>query len=92
MKPNIWAIEKRLSFEELASKLDKYNDLYAGRLVILRKNGDHYRISHFSTLNENGKAEFAVNYHPYSPSQERDYHKIRHTRPAREFFDGRFSY
>jgi len=65
--------------------------MYAGRFVVLNKNGDQSRISHFSILNHNGKAEYAVNYHPYSPARERDF-KIKHTRRAREFFDGRFSY
>ena len=92
VKPKIWAIEKRLSFEELNAKLDEYNDMFAGRLVVLKKNGDHYRISHFSVLNHNGKAEYAVNYHPFNNGTKHDHVKIRHTRPAREFFDGRFSY
>ncbi|MFS0817095.1 hypothetical protein ABC382_08945 [Lysinibacillus sp. 1P01SD] len=41
VKTKIWVIEKRLSFEELNAKLDEYNDMFAGRLVVLKKNGDY---------------------------------------------------
>ena len=91
-KPNIWLIEERLSFKEIDSTLDEYNEKYAGRLVILKKDGAYYRITHFSILSRNGKAEYAINYHPFNNETKHDYVKIRHTRPAIEFFDGRFIY
>lgn len=90
VKPEIWAIEKCFSFEELIVQLDEYNDVYTGRVVVSNESGDRYRIGHFGVLNYNGKAEYAVNYYPYSPVQERDLCKIRHIKPAKEFFDGRF--
>jgi hypothetical protein len=87
---NPWAIKDRLSHEKLQAKLNAFNDEYAGRLVKHLASQGCYRISHFSVLNENSTAEYAVNYHPFDESLKRDYEKIKHTRPAREFFDGRF--
>lgn len=92
VKTNIWRIDNRLFQEELIAKLDEYNDDYAGRIIVLGKNGEQYYISHFSVLNHNGLAEYAVNYHPFSPNQKQKYHKIINTIPASDFFDGRFSF
>ena len=88
--PNEWIIEERLSHDKLQAKLNVFNDEYAGRLAKHIKSQGCYRISHFSVLNKDGKAEYAVNYHPFDESLRRDYEKIKHTRPANEFFDGRF--
>ena len=91
-QPHSWIIERRLSNKEIDEKLKELNDMYAGRLVVLNKNGDNYRITHFSILNHSGMAEYAVNYHPYCKVNERDYPTNKHTRSAREFFDGRYSF
>lgn len=85
-----WSIKKRLPSEEIEKNLARLNNNYSGKLVQLKFNGDNYRISHFSILSHNQTAEYAVNYHPYSPTQQRDFYNEKHTRPAREFFDGRF--
>ncbi|MFC0188446.1 hypothetical protein ACFFJY_09125 [Fictibacillus aquaticus] len=87
-----WAIKERLSHIKLQEKLNSLNGEFAGRLVKHVESEECYRISHFSVLNENSTAEYAVNYHPFDELLERDRVKIKHTRPAREFFDGRFIY
>ena len=87
---NPWGITERLSHTDLQAKLNYFNDKYAGQLTKHVKSQGCYRIDNFSVLNMNGAAEYAVNYHPYDESTNKDYEKIKHTRPAREFFDGRF--
>ena len=86
---NKYVINERLPLEELQANLEAYNEIYAGSLVVSKKDNEMYCISHFSVLNHSGKAEYAVNYYPYSSIH--DYSKINHTKPAQEFFDGRFS-
>ena len=89
-EPNKWEITERLSNKELQAKLTKFNDEFGGHLVRHINSQGAYRIDFFSVLNKNGKAEIAVNYHPYDENTQKDYPKVNHTRPAREFFDGRF--
>lgn len=89
-EPSKWEITERLSNKDLQNKLTKLNDEFGGHLVRHIKTQGAYRIDFFSVLNINSKAEIAVNYHPYDENIQKDYHKVNHTRPAREFFDGRF--
>lgn len=87
---NQWLIHTRLPNKTLQAKLNEFDEEYARRLIRHVKLGGCYRISHFSVLNEKGTGQYAVNYHPFDETTKRDFPRIRHTRPAHEFFDGRF--
>ncbi|MCL1700792.1 hypothetical protein [Lysinibacillus sp. Bpr_S20] len=89
---NEWTISKRVSVEQIKGKLNALNDEHAGNLVRHKATTNLYRITHFSVLNENGRAEYAVNYHPFDENTLCDHEKVKFTRPASEFFDGRFEF
>ncbi|MGF0347704.1 hypothetical protein ACQR3P_29105 [Rhodococcus sp. IEGM1300] len=91
IEPNPYSLTRRLSRGDVSLLLDSYNDDYSGNLVRHVKTGGVYRIDHFSLLNANGSSEIVVNYHLYDQAEQRDHNKVRYTRPASEFFDGRFS-
>lgn len=88
-KNDKWVISERLSHEEIKAKLRELDEQYSGKIVRHTKTNGLYRIWYFSVLNQNGTAEIAVNYHPYDLT-ESDIFEVKFTRPAREFFDGRF--
>ena|SRR6185312_13810436 len=85
-----YEIFERLPENELRVKLYTLNKKYSGKLIEHIKSDKWYRISHLSILNHDGVAEYAVNYHPYHEDTGTDASDIKYTRPAREFFDGRF--
>ena len=87
---NQYQIDGRLSYEQIENELRERDKAYAGRIVVLVKNGEAYRIERWSILNHNGIAEYAVHYHPVDLITNRDFTNVKHTRPARELFDGRF--
>lgn len=89
---NPWEIKKRLPSYKIQAKLAALTDEYSGRLVKHLKSQGIYRITHFTVLNKEGMAEYAVNYHPYDENTKQDYERVKYTRPAKEFFDGRFIY
>ncbi|MBM7715361.1 hypothetical protein MXL46_11330 [Heyndrickxia sporothermodurans] len=88
MSVNDWVITQRLTKEELTKRLMNLHNRFAGN-TYRHKNGGTYTIEHFSILSRDGGAEIAVNYVETNDGVIECY--VPHTRPAREFFDGRFT-
>jgi hypothetical protein len=87
-------IERGMSSIELAYQLRLINIDEYRRIYFHKKSGNYYCVIEFSVLNQDGGAEFAVNYSPCSSFGGDSWDvntDILFTRPAREFYDGRFS-
>ncbi len=83
-----WSIKQRFERKELEKQLLKLHDKFTGN-TYSHRNGGEYIIEHFSILSRDGGAEFAVNYCEVNDGVITCY--VPHTRPARDFFDGRFT-
>lgn len=83
-----WVITQRLTKEELAKRLMNLHNRFAGN-IYRHKNGSMYMIEQFSILSRDGGAEIEVNYVEINDGVIECY--VPHSRPAREFFDGRFT-
>jgi len=83
-------IKERLTDQQLIELLRKWNQNHGGKIAVHVESKGFYKVDHFCVLNQNGKAELAVTYHPIENGSQYDFATIKHTRPCSEFFDGRF--
>lgn len=86
---NKYAIPDRLSQEELLRLNLALNDLYRGKRYLHKESNAFYQIAGATIINQNGRAEWGILYHPLYPNGL-VLHAIKYTQPMSEFLDGRF--